>query len=54
MLPQPQPEKAYRWAKSMLESGVPSEDVQFIIRVLHPDPNARVTISEILDAGYLG
>jgi hypothetical protein len=29
------------------------EDIQFLVQVLHPDPNDRLTVQEILDSGYL-
>ncbi|KAK2764817.1 hypothetical protein FQN53_006945 [Emmonsiellopsis sp. PD_33] len=53
MLPSPQPEEAYMWANDMVEKGVAGEDIQFLVGVLNPDPNARLTVSEILESGYL-
>jgi hypothetical protein len=37
----------------MVEKGVAGEDVQFLAGVLNPDPEARVTVREILESGYL-
>jgi hypothetical protein len=53
MLPPAQPEEAYMWANSMVEKGVAGEDVQFLAGVLNPDPEARLTVREILESGYL-
>ncbi|PGG98582.1 CMGC protein kinase [Blastomyces parvus] len=52
-LPSPQPEEAYMWANEMVEKGVAGEDIQFLVEVLNPDPNARLTVPEILESGYL-
>ncbi|SPB46077.1 unnamed protein product [Aspergillus niger] len=52
-LPTPQPEEAYMWANTMVEKGVSGEDIQFLVEVLNPDPNARLTVREILESGYL-
>ncbi|CAK46226.1 hypothetical protein CBS115988_157 [Aspergillus niger] len=52
-LPTPQPEEAYMWANTMIEKGVSGEDIQFLVEVLNPDPNARLTVREILESGYL-
>ena len=53
ILPIPQPETAYMWANTMVEKGISHEDIQFLVEVLHPDPNARLTVREILESGYL-
>ncbi|PYH71211.1 uncharacterized protein BO88DRAFT_423961 [Aspergillus vadensis CBS 113365] len=53
ILPIPQPETAYMWANTMVEKGVSHEDIQILVEVLHPDPNARLTVREILESGYL-
>ncbi|PYI07207.1 kinase-like protein [Aspergillus sclerotiicarbonarius CBS 121057] len=53
LLPAPQPEEAYMWANTMVEMGVAGEDVQFLVEVLNPDPEARITVREILESGYL-
>lgn len=53
LLPSPQPDEAYMWANEMFEKGVSGEDIQFLVEVLHPDPNARLTAREILESGYL-
>ncbi|PWY95784.1 kinase-like protein [Aspergillus sclerotioniger CBS 115572] len=53
LLPAAQPEEAYMWANTMVEKGVAGEDIQFLVEVLHPDPEARLTIPEILESGYL-
>lgn len=53
LLPASQPEEAYMWANTMVEKGVSGEDIQFLVGVLHPDPNARLTVREILESGYL-
>jgi hypothetical protein len=53
LLPPPQPEEAYMWANDMFEMGVTSEDIQFLVEVLNPDPNARLNVREILDSRYL-
>ncbi|KAI1913243.1 hypothetical protein LOZ12_001422 [Ophidiomyces ophidiicola] len=52
-LPSPQPDEAYMWANDMVEKGVAGEDIQFLVEVLNPDPNARLTVREILESGYL-
>ncbi|GKZ82341.1 hypothetical protein AnigIFM56816_007153 [Aspergillus niger] len=43
------PEEAYMWANTMIEKGVSGEDIQFLVEVLNPDPNARLTVREILE-----
>ncbi|KAL1851584.1 hypothetical protein Plec18170_006404 [Paecilomyces lecythidis] len=53
VLPPPQPEEAYMWANEMVEKGVPGEDIQFLVEILNPDPNCRLTAREILESGYL-
>lgn len=53
LLPISQPEEAYIWANNMVEKGVLGEDIQFLVGVLNPDPNARLTVREILESGYL-
>ncbi|PYH29033.1 kinase-like protein [Aspergillus neoniger CBS 115656] len=53
ILPTPQPETAYMWANTMVEKGVSHEDIQFLVEILHPDPNARLTVREILESEYL-
>lgn len=53
LLPEPQPEEAYLWANNLVENGVAGEDVQFLAEVLHPDPDARLDVREILESGYL-
>ncbi|XHG07736.1 hypothetical protein AWENTII_010872 [Aspergillus wentii] len=53
LLPPPQPEEAYMWANDMAEKGVAGEDLQLLVGVLNPDPNARLTVREILESGYL-
>ncbi|PWY75624.1 kinase-like protein [Aspergillus eucalypticola CBS 122712] len=53
LLPTPQPEEAYMWANSMVEKGVSGEDIQFLVEVMNPNPDARLTVREILESGYL-
>ncbi|KAK2768252.1 hypothetical protein FQN54_000104 [Arachnomyces sp. PD_36] len=53
LLPPPQPDEAYMWANTMVEKGVAGEDIQFLAGVLNPDPDARLTVREILESGYL-
>lgn len=53
LLPPPSPEEAYMWANDMVEKGVAGEDIQFLVEVLHTDPEARLTVREILESGYL-
>lgn len=53
ILPLPQLKEAYIWANEMVEKGVLSEDIQFLVEVLNPDPDARLTAREILKSGYL-
>lgn len=53
LMPPPQPEEAYMWVNTMFEKGVAGEDIQFLVGVLNPDPNARLTVREILESGYL-
>ncbi|KAK2732725.1 hypothetical protein FQN57_002479 [Myotisia sp. PD_48] len=53
LLPPPQPEEAYKWTKNLSKKGVADEDLQFLLRVLHPDPKARLSIREILQSRYL-
>ncbi|RHZ56453.1 hypothetical protein CDV55_105419 [Aspergillus turcosus] len=52
-LPSPRPDEAYMWANEMVEKGVSGEDIQFLVEVLNPDPNTRLTAREILESGYL-
>lgn len=52
-LPSPQPDEGYMWANEMVEKGVAGEDIQFLVEVLNPDPNARLTVREILESEYL-
>ena len=52
-LPSPRPDEAYMWANDMAEKGVSGEDVQFLVGLLNPDPNERLTVRDILDSGYL-
>ncbi|QKX61001.1 uncharacterized protein TRUGW13939_08147 [Talaromyces rugulosus] len=49
ILPAPQPEEAYMWANNMINKGVSAEDIQFLVGVLNPDPNTRLTVREILE-----
>lgn len=53
LLPASQPEEAYRWANNMIEKGISGEDIHFLVEVLNPDPNARLTVRRILESGYL-
>ncbi|KAJ9378854.1 hypothetical protein DTO063F5_7497 [Paecilomyces variotii] len=53
LLPSPRPDEAYMWANEMVEKGVSGEDIQFLVEVLNPDPNTRLTAREILESGYL-
>jgi hypothetical protein len=53
MLPPAQPDKAYKWAETMMEKGISGEDIQFLANVLNPLPYARFTTMEILESGYL-
>ncbi|KAK2830997.1 hypothetical protein FQN49_007106 [Arthroderma sp. PD_2] len=53
LLPPPQPDEAYMWANTMVENGVAGEDIQFLATVLNPDPDARLTVREVLESGYL-
>jgi hypothetical protein len=45
-LPSPEPESAYMWANDMVEKGVAGEGIQFLVQVLNPDPNARLTVRD--------
>lgn len=51
ILPSPRPEEAYMWANDMVEKGISGEDIQFLVGVLNPDPNARLMAPEILESG---
>lgn len=53
LLPPARSEEAYMWANDMVENGVAGEDIQFLVEVLNPDPNARLTAREILESRYL-
>lgn len=53
MLPPPRPDEAYMWAAKMMDKGVSGEDIQFLVKVLNPLPEARLTLVEILESGYL-
>jgi hypothetical protein len=53
LLPPAQPGEVYMWANRRVENGVAGEDVQFLVQVLHPDPNDRLTVREIIDSSYL-
>jgi hypothetical protein len=44
---------AYLWAEHLNLKGVSGEDLQFLVEVLNPDPNARWTIMDILQSGHL-
>ncbi|KAL1980878.1 hypothetical protein VTN96DRAFT_3374 [Rasamsonia emersonii] len=33
----------------MVAKGVAGEDIQFLVQVLHPDPNDRLNVREILE-----
>lgn len=37
----------------MIEKGISGEDIHFLVEVLNPDPNARLTVRRILESGYL-
>lgn len=49
----PGPEEIYMWAVDMSEKGISGEDIQFLVDVLNPRPDARLTSEEILRSGYL-
>jgi hypothetical protein len=53
LLSPPQPEKVYEWAEDMICKGVASEDIEFLLNVLNPDPRGRTTGAEILESRYL-
>jgi hypothetical protein len=53
ILPSPRPDEAYMWANEMVEKGVSGEDIQFLVEVLNPDPNARLTAREILESDLI-
>lgn len=49
----PEPENIYVWAVEMSEKGVSGDDIQFLVDVLNPRPNLRLTSEEIMRSGYL-
>lgn len=49
----PKPEDIYMWAVDMSEKGVSGEDIQFLVDVLNPRSDVRLTSEEILRSGYL-
>lgn len=53
MLPPARPEMAYKWAATMIDKGVPQEDLRFLANTMNPLPGARFTTVEILESGYL-
>jgi len=46
-------EDAYLWAERLYQKGVSSEDIEFLVQILNPDPAERWTAAEIVQCGYL-
>lgn len=49
----PESEHIYLWAVEMSEKGVSCDDIQFLVDVLNPRPDVRLTSEEIMRSGYL-
>lgn len=49
----PGPGEIYMWAVEMSEKGISGEDIQFLVDVLNPRPDAWLTSEDILRSGYL-
>lgn len=41
------------WGKRLLQKGIAAEDVEFLVRVLDPDPNKRLSAADLIGSGYL-
>lgn len=41
------------WGGRLLRKGVPAEDIQFLVQVLDPDPNERLSAEDIVHNGCL-
>jgi len=37
-----------RWGERLLRKGVPAEDIEFLVEVLNPDPNERLSAEDII------
>ncbi|KAI1123695.1 kinase-like domain-containing protein [Nemania abortiva] len=48
----PGPDDIYMWAVDMSEKGISGEDIQFLVDVLNPRPDVRLTGDEIMRSGY--
>lgn len=51
--PRPGPEDIYGWAEDMSKKGISGDDIQFLVDVLNPRPDVRLTSDEIMRSGYL-
>lgn len=49
----PGPEDIYMWAVEMSVKGVSGDDIQFLVDVLNPRPDVRLTSEESMRNGYL-
>jgi hypothetical protein len=41
------------WGERLLRKGVLPEDIEFLVQVLNPDPNERLSAEDIIPSGYL-
>lgn len=41
------------WAERLLRKGVPLEELEFLVQVLNPDPNERLSAEDIIRSGHL-
>lgn len=41
------------WGERLLRKGTPAEDIEFLVKVLNPDPNERLSAEDIIRSGYL-
>jgi hypothetical protein len=41
------------WAERLLRKGVPVEELEFLVQVLNPDPNERLSAEDIIRSGHL-
>lgn len=49
----PESEDIYMWTVEMSEKGVSGDDIQFLVDILNPRPDVRLTSEDIIRSGYL-
>lgn len=42
-----------RWIKRLISKGVPTVDIDFLCKIINPEPAARWTAEDIVASGYL-